>query len=154
MPEFESPHFGHLAYDEQTVLEFPAGLPAFEAHTRFLPVEQAATAPVIFLQSLHSADLVFITLPVQLVDPAYQLALSPEDLEWLELPPGELTAIGAEVACLAILTLPEQGRPTANLLAPVVVNLRTRRAAQCIVLSGEYSHQHPLPCAEKEALCS
>jgi len=37
--------------------------------------------------------------------------------------------------------------PTANLLAPVVVNLKTRRGLQAIQVDSSYSHQHPVLAA-------
>jgi flagellar assembly factor FliW len=58
--------------------------------------------------------------------------------------------------CLAILTVPKEGPVTANLLAPVVVNLATRVAVQAVRADTMYSHRHPIAtlqsCSE-EALC-
>ena len=43
---------------------------------------------------------------------------------------------------------------TANLIAPLVINLRTRQAVQAIVCEGDYSHQHVFPASSPEAVCS
>jgi flagellar assembly factor FliW len=56
------------------------------------------------------------------------------------------------VACLAILTLPERGT-TANLLAPVVINIKNMKAVQAIAPDCAYSHQHILRTVEAMA-CS
>jgi flagellar assembly factor FliW len=53
---------------------------------------------------------------------------------------------------LAILSVSENRPPTANLLAPVVINLRTRVAIQAIRLDTAYSHEQPL--AMEGAPCS
>ena len=70
-----------------------------------------------------------------------------EDLARLALAPEQQLRIGKEVACLAVLTLLESG-PTANRLAPIVINIANLKALQAIVQEFGYSHQHVLPPAE------
>lgn len=152
--EVVSKHFGAVSYTDEQIIHFPVGLPAFEEHRQFLLMEQEATAPVVFLQSLSWPELSFITLPLLLVDPSYRLALSPEDLELLALPTDRQPALGAEVYGLAIITVPEGGPPTANLAAPIVVNTRTRQAVQAILADAGYSHAHALSAPEEETECS
>jgi flagellar assembly factor FliW len=74
-----------------------------------------------------------------------------QDLEALGLPAGANPRIGQDVLCLAVLCLRETGT-TANLLAPVVVNLKNYRAVQAVSPESKYSHRHPL-FAPDEALC-
>lgn len=145
---------GSSSFGPETVIEFPAGLPGFEQETRFLALEQPGTKPLVFLQSLSQPELCFITLPVGAVDPDYRLEVSPEDLRLLELPENRQPQIGTEVLCLVIVSVAEARRPTANLLAPLVVNLRTRRAVQAIAPDTGYSHQYPLSGANQEDPCS
>jgi flagellar assembly factor FliW len=154
MPEAQTKHFGVVSYDPEAVLRFPAGLPAFEQERDFIAIEPPATAPVVFLQSLARPELCFVTLPILAVDPAYELSMCQEDIEALGLNVERQPRIGAEVACLAILSTPADRPPTANLLAPVVVNLATRAAVQAIRVDSRYSHQQPLPLAAGEASCS
>ena len=149
MPMLSSRNFGPVEYQEESVFEFPAGLPGFEEERRFVPIEHAASKPIVFLQSLNRPSLCFITLPVLAVRGDFSLAISAEDLRTLELPEKRQPAIGAEVLCLAILSVAEGHMPTANLLAPVVVNLKTRRGLQSIQVDSSYSHQHPVLTAER-----
>jgi flagellar assembly factor FliW len=51
-----------------------------------------------------------------------------------------------------VLSLRETG-PTANLLAPVIVNLKSLKAVQAVAQEGSYSHQHPLVTEEMAAAC-
>ena len=153
MAEFVTQHFGTVQYSPEQIIHFPYGLPAFDEETRFLPVEQPSKAPVIFLQSLARPELVFITLPVLTIEPAYRLMMAEEDLEALELPPDRQPEIGAEVMCLVVVTVAEGKPPTANMMAPIVVNLRTRRAVQAIQAETGYSHQHVLPAHPREREC-
>jgi len=140
----ESPRLGPIVFDSEQVIRFPAGLPAFEDETEFLLVAREATAPVVFLQSVLRPELAFITLPVTAVAPDYNLGLSPEDHRQLG---GEPDA--GSLLALAIVTVGPERRPTANLLAPVVIDLARRRGAQLLRPASGYSHAHelPLPCS-------
>ena len=66
-----------------------------------------------------------------------------EDMMLIGLRPGAPPRIGDDVLCLAVICIRENG-PTANLLAPVVVNLRNRQSVQAVAPSSRYSHRHPL----------
>jgi len=144
---------GEIEYSEDVVMHFSEGLFGFESETRFLPIEVPSLHPLLFLQSVEQQGLCFITLPILVIDPAYRLMLSPGDLELAGLP-GKQPVIGEDVLCLAILTLHKDAPATANLIAPLVMNLRTRQAVQAIVCEGDYSHQHVFPASSPEAVCS
>lgn len=151
--QLESRHFGTLEYGPEAILEVAGGLPAFEDETRFVLIEQAAVAPLVILQSLQTPELAFLTLPVLAVAPDYRLQMSAEDLQRLDLEAGRQPEIGQEVLCLAIVTLSPDGPPTANLMAPVVVNRRTRQALQAIQADSGYSHQHALRASREADGC-
>jgi len=143
MPELTSIHFGKISYQESAAFHFPHGLPGFERARTFLPVSLPDRDPLIFLQNVEDPALCFLALPILAADPAYRLEVSPDDLALLGMPPRPQPRIGADVLCLAVVSLREAG-PTANLLAPIVINLRNRRAVQAIAPQGGYSHQHAL----------
>jgi flagellar assembly factor FliW len=118
-------------------LDFPHGIPAFENETRFRLIDRE---PLLFLESEKNPKLSFLLLPVALIEPDYKLAMSAEDRD----------AIGASgdsrLMCLAVITAAEDSPPTANLLAPVVINLDNGRAVQAVRSDSKYSH--------KKAICS
>jgi len=144
MPNLGTPHFGVLDYQVGQVIHFPDGLPAFEDQREFIPVEQSDSAPIIFLQSLTRPDLVFMTIPAHFIDPGYRLMAAEEDLAGLCLAGQQQFAPNPEALVLAIVTVAANQTATVNLMAPVVVNLATRRAAQIIQSEADYSFQHPL----------
>jgi flagellar assembly factor FliW len=152
VPQAATKQFGTIEYRNEETVEFPLGLPAFEQERKFLLLQRPETGPVVFLQSLGQAGLCFVTLPLLVVDPSYQLSVSAEDLRILGLTEpflrGEQPEIGREIEALAIMSV-TNSRPTANLLAPVIVNIspRGRRlpaiGVQAIRLDSQYSHEHP-----------
>ena len=141
-----SKRLGAIDLDEAAILHFPAGLPGFEHCTRFALLERPAAAPIVFLQSLDTPEICFLAAPVTAIDPSYQLAMTPEDLGCIGVESAE------DALCLAILSLADGGRFTANLLAPVVIERTSRRAVQAVRVDSRYSHQHPL--AEQDPPCS
>ncbi|HXA51319.1 MAG TPA: flagellar assembly protein FliW, partial [Candidatus Acidoferrum sp.] len=95
--------------------------------------------------------LCFITMPVLSVDPRYRLKVNSEDLGEIGLPTARQPKIGEDVFCLTVLSIREAG-PTANLMAPIVINLKTRRAVQAITADSDYSHQYEL-MPQESAVC-
>ncbi|HMD50683.1 MAG TPA: flagellar assembly protein FliW [Bryobacteraceae bacterium] len=143
-----------MDYKEESVFEFLAGLPAFEHERGFVFIEMPEYAPLVFLQSLSQASLCFLALPVLAVDPGYRLAVSVEDRASLGLDPGREPAPGDGIVMLALVSLRDGFPPSANLMAPIVVNVRNRRGLQAIRVDRAYSHQHPVPAEEHyEGIC-
>jgi flagellar assembly factor FliW len=151
MAQVETEYFGTTTYREDSVFDFPAGLPAFLNEKRFVPIESPQHSPLLFLQSLIQPALCFLALPIQVVDPEYRLAVSREDLVLLDLPLDRQPLLDSEVALLVLLSLHDGLSTTANLMAPIVVNLKTRRALQAIRQDSLYSHQHPIARVREKA---
>jgi flagellar assembly factor FliW len=137
MPQIQTRDLGPLDYDVSAMLHFPFGLPGFEGEKSFLLIENATAAPVLFLQSTETPALCFLTIPVQVVDPGYQIGMTEEDA-------GTVGIGRQDVAVLAILASNSRGDLTANLLAPVIVNLATKIGLQAVRPDTGYSHQHPV----------
>ena len=120
------------------ILHFREGIPGFENLTRFTLLQDENLLPIVFLVALEEPRISFPVVPIQRIRPDYALRLSEEDRKALELS-GE-SKPGQDLLCLAILNLGEGAQPaTANLFAPVVVNLQTWTAKQVIQFESSYS---------------
>lgn len=147
-----SPWLGDIESDPQCELLFPAGLPGFEEQRRMLPVEIPAQRPLLYLQSLDSAEICFVALPVYVIDPEFQLRISDEERSLLQLPEDRDPVIGADVLCVVLLM--RSGRTVqANLNAAVVINLHNRRGVQCVDPSGVSAGFRLSPDSGWTALC-
>lgn len=144
MPSTNTKQFGLVHFSEEDVFEFPDGIPGFESERSFIYVERPALRPVVFLQSVVNPDLCFITLPAVSIDPAYQLQIAPEELNILGLASGEAASNESSLACLAIVCLPREGQPTANLLGPVVLSRTTKKGLQSVRDDCRYSATTPI----------
>ena len=151
MPSVLTRDFGLLDTDTSAELHFPLGLPGFASEKSFVVIEQTASAPLVFLQSTTTSSLCFLAIPVLQIDPDYQIGMSLEDLRaigCIETENACQPVLGSEVLCLTILSAHDDGTLTANLLAPIVVNLQTRLSVQAVRLDSRYSHQTALTQGE------
>jgi flagellar assembly factor FliW len=147
MPIISTKQFGIVQFSDEDVFDFPGGLPGFESERRFLCIERPALRPVVFLQSVDNPALCFITLPARTVDPQYQLDVPPDERTVLGLATGDASTWEQSLACLAIVCMPDQGAPTANLLGPVVLSRETRKGVQAVRDDCRYSAVTPLQAA-------
>jgi flagellar assembly factor FliW len=156
MPRILTAYFGELDYSEASVFHFPHGLPGFEHERNFLFVQRPQTEPLLFLQSVGTPHLCFILLPILVVAANYRFNLDAEDLAALHLPPSRQPRIGEDILCAAIVRTgdSEEDGPTANLMAPVVVNLKAQIGVQVIHAGSPYSHRHPIAASQDVAPCS
>lgn len=133
--KIESPRFGTLEVEPSKVIEFPRGLPGFESCHRFSLFHPEGEDPKYFiLQSLDEPDVAF-----HIADPArfgfsYEIALSDEEAAELGL------ADPAAAVVAVILAKPETAAPlSANLNAPLVINLAARRGVQHVFARLDYA---------------
>ncbi|NSL56384.1 MULTISPECIES: flagellar assembly protein FliW [Uliginosibacterium] len=134
--KIDSPQFGSLEVASNKVVEFPLGLPGFEACKRytFIEVEQSSEAFAV-LQGVDDPAIAFAVTTPDLLGLHYEFELSEEEQNLLGATRAE------DVAVLVILRKgePEQMRRAgdahvkANLMAPLVINGATMRGLQKII---------------------
>ncbi|MBQ7170374.1 MAG: flagellar assembly protein FliW [Synergistaceae bacterium] len=135
--KFDTQRFGEVSYSSEEVLLFPRGIPAFETNHEWILVGSDNSA-VKWLQSLDDPDLALPVTSPDAVQPDYNARI-PED---------ELTLIGgtnpSDLALLIVVSIPQSApwNMTANLRAPIIINLKTHKAVQVIALNEEYPIRH------------
>jgi flagellar assembly factor FliW len=144
MPICETKFHGPISFEQEQVLQVPAGLFGFPEETEFLLLELPSSRPIVFMQSVRSSMLCFISLPVQVIDPDYRLSIGDENLKQFGYTVDRPPVMGKDLLCLALLSTGEKRATTANLLAPVVIDIANHHGMQVIV-NFPYSHQHALP---------
>lgn len=133
----ESRRFGVFDVPDATILHFPQGLVGFPQLRRYVVLEHRPGSPFKWLLSVDDPDLAFaVAHPGELVadyQPPLDLAA-----RLLETDP-------AQVALFVLVTIPsDPTRMTVNLMAPVVVDLRTRRARQIVLDDPRCAPDHPV----------
>jgi flagellar assembly factor FliW len=139
--KLETTRFGTLEIEEKQVIQFPDGLYGFEKETRFtfLPFNPNVESPMEWMQSALSPHLAFVITDPYLYVPDYKLKLLEEDRKKVGL------AQGDTFITRSIVTIPENyTEMTANLVAPLVINLNNGVAKQFVLTSMEYDTRHYL----------
>lgn len=127
----EHRRIGKIALDASEVLHF-SGLPGFPAVRDFALAQHGDGSPFAWLASLDDLDLAFVVAEPEKLFTEYRPAFGPR----------ELGAVGAaetgEVLVLAIANL-TRGEACLNLAAPILVNAKTRRAAQVVLPDSKFA---------------
>jgi flagellar assembly factor FliW len=150
MPKVYSRDFGAIDYQSGDPFVFPGGLPGFPNETAFLPVEVPEQIPLLYLQSLATPDLCFVSLPARCIVSDYDLSPNSDDYARIGLSPD--VRPGPQMLCLALVCFTEDGSAAANLRAPIIINLQNRTGIQTIQSDDRYPIRFPLR-PEKEAPC-
>ncbi|WP_036225967.1 flagellar assembly protein FliW [Mesoaciditoga lauensis] len=128
---------GTFEIDEKEIILFKNGLPGFENLRRFCLISRADTEPIKWLVSLEDER---VALPV--VDPwiilgDYSFELNKETLGKLENPTKDRTLV------MVVIDLHSEN-VSANMAAPIVINLDKGVGEQIILEDERYSIRHPL----------
>ncbi|HTW82760.1 MAG TPA: flagellar assembly protein FliW [Candidatus Sulfotelmatobacter sp.] len=136
----ELPRFGSCTFREDEVLTFPWGLPGFGHLRRFLALHLEEQEHFIWLQSLDDPSVALPTCNPFHMFPDYQVKLPEYAVSSLDLKrPEEFVFLGI------VIVGPNASDMTMNLLAPVIVNLRTRTGRQVTLEGSGYSVRTPVP---------
>jgi flagellar assembly factor FliW len=134
------PKFGELTYAPTDVIEFPWGLPGFAEHRRWLLLTLDSHPSFVWLQSLDDVKIAIPTADPYLIFETYDPKLPAYAFVALDVN----TAEDFTMLCVVVVT--DNAREmTMNLMAPIVVNLRTRRARQIMLENSGYSVKEPIP---------
>ena len=129
MMTIQTSRFGELEVSEDTLLTFPSGLVGFPAVQQFVVLDVAEDSYYQWFQAIKEPHLALVIIDVHYLDPEFQANISDEGLAELDITQND------PILILAVMTIPS-GHPeqaTANLRAPLVVNLRTRKGKQLIL---------------------
>jgi flagellar assembly factor FliW len=120
-------------------LQFVGPVAGFSEHREFVLVEIDPASMVCALRSLDDPEVRFLVLPPGPLFPDYAPEISDDWAESLEL-------TRAEDALVLVIVNPGTSivDATVNLMAPIVINTVTLRAAQ-VVLAEDFPLRAPLP---------
>lgn len=129
--------FGEISLEDSAEITFENGIIGFSQETRFALLERP-TGPIAYLQSIITPRLALPVVDATILRPAYpNISLA------------EIAAItGAKPEHMAILVVVAvdagDAQLRANLLAPVVIDVESRRGRQIILEGTSYSASTPI----------
>jgi flagellar assembly factor FliW len=139
----QTSRFGPVTLHGEDILDFPEGILGFNDLRRFVLLDDPNDEIFAWLQSCEVAQIAFPVLEPELFAQNYQVSLTKHDLESLSLP--VVQGQGPRVRSFSIITIPEDPtQMTANLKAPIVINIEKRIARQIVLQDNNLAIREPI----------
>jgi flagellar assembly factor FliW len=114
--------------EKEVIFKFKSGLPAFEDCKDFIFILDQNVEPFICMQSLNRENLSFVCVDPFMINRDYTVKLQENVLERLDVSGKD------DVLILAVVTVsPDMTETTANLMGPLILNLKTNEGMQIIL---------------------
>ena len=131
--------FGSVQIAQEDVINFPEGILGFNDLRRFVLLDDPNDEIFAWLQSCEVPDIAFPVLEPEIFASEYKPLLTKTDNESLKLEGGQ------RPRAFAIITIPEDPTlMTANLKAPILVNVKLRMARQCVLQDNHLQIREPI----------
>jgi flagellar assembly factor FliW len=135
----QTSRFGSVSLNNDDVIDFPEGILGFSTLRQFVLLDDPNDEIFAWLQSCEVPQIAFPVLEPELFTQAYDIALTRHDLESLGLGKQE------KFRAFSIITIPDDPtQMTANLKAPVVINIEKRLARQIVLQDNNLAIREPI----------
>jgi flagellar assembly factor FliW len=139
-------YHGEIEVNEGSLLSFEQGIPGFAEEKKFVLLPLPENDWFHILQSVSTPQLGFVVTDPFLFTKEYDFELDQGSVETLELTNEK------NVKVLTILTMRETlTESTANLQAPIIINLANNNAKQVILNDSNYQTKHLLFAQPEQA---
>lgn len=118
-------HFGEITVEPQHIFSFATGMLGFDDLKDYVLISEEETFPFKWLISIEQPDIGFPLLSPWLMDLNYN--------------PGSSYKLETQVFFVVVTLEDENGRMTANMKAPVILNTETQSGEQIILPFDKYS---------------
>ncbi|OAT81550.1 flagellar assembly protein FliW [Bacillus sp. MKU004] len=139
-------YHGEIEVKEDRVLNFEQGIPGFNEEKEFVVLPLQDNELFHILQSVTTSQLGFVVTDPFLFTKEYDFELDQGTVELLAFTSEK------DVKVLTILTMRETlNKSTANLQAPIIINLANNKAKQVILNDTTYQTKHPIFAQPEQA---
>ena len=135
----QTSRFGQIPIEEADVLSLPEGILGFVDLRKMVLLDDPNDELFAWMQSCEIPGIAFPILEPELFAPEYRVILTRHDLEALQ------ATANSRLRYLTIVTIPDDPTlMTANLKAPIVVNVEKRIARQCVLQDNALAIREPI----------
>ncbi|TCO76467.1 flagellar assembly protein FliW [Marinisporobacter balticus] len=127
-------HFGEIEIKDETIINFPEGIPAFEDFKQYVVIKNPDTENDFhWLQCVDNSDLTFVVVNPFEIKEDYDFEIPDRIVKQLQIEKYE------DVMILSIIVIPENvEKITANLKAPVIINIHKKIGKQFVLEDERY----------------
>ncbi|TDO94442.1 flagellar assembly factor FliW [Halanaerobium saccharolyticum] len=137
--------FGKIEIDKSDIISFNSGLPGFEKLEEFILLPLAEESPFIIMQSVEDPDIAFVTVEPGNLIQNYEFEISDKTEKKLKI------ESVSNLLILNIITIKDDFKnSTANLSAPIVINLEEKLGQQVILDDQRYQVRYKIFAAAEE----
>jgi flagellar assembly factor FliW len=131
--------FGSVSIAAEDVIHFPEGLLGFNELRKFVLLDDPTDEIFAWLQSCEEPGIAFPLLEPELFTTTYSVQLTKHDLDTMGLKSMD------GIRYFSIITIPaDPTQMTANLKAPIVVHVPTRKARQVVLQDNSLAIREPI----------
>lgn len=135
----QTSRFGQVSLKTEDILTFSEGILGFADLRQFVLLDDPSDEIFAWLQSCESAQIAFPVLEPELFSDTYKVNLTKSDLEGVKL------SDQTKARYFSIITIPDDPtQMTANLKAPIVINVEKRLARQCVLQDNNLAIREPI----------
>ncbi|MFN8791417.1 MAG: flagellar assembly protein FliW [Bdellovibrionales bacterium] len=135
----QTSRFGQVQLTNDDVLTFPEGLLGFQDLKTFVLLDDPNDDIFAWLQSCESPAIAFPVLEPELFAENYKVNLNRTDTESLGL------SSNGRARKFCIVTIPDDPtQMTANMKAPIVINVENKKARQCVLQDNNLAIREPI----------
>ncbi len=136
----QTTRFGQIELNENEALNFPEGLLGFNQLRKFILIDDPHDDIFAWLQSCENGAIAFPVLEPELFAENYKVSLAKMDLDQLNM---KSLQEGSSIFC--IVTIPDDPTlMTANMKAPIVINIEQKTARQCVLQDNQLAIREPI----------
>lgn len=136
--KIETRPFGEVEIDEKSIIIFEKGIPGFEGFLKFALFDIEGSL-MKCIQSIEDKNMCLIIINPFDYFKDYEINLSADEIKRLQISKEE------DVLIFNILNIKED-KVTANMLAPIVVNVIKKLGVQIILQDSNYSIRQEIKC--------
>lgn len=135
----QTTRFGQIEMTNEDLIEFPEGILGFANLRKFVLIDTATDEVFAWLQSCERAEIAFPVLEPEFFSSNYKFTLTKSDMEALAVKNLD------RVKVFCVVTIPENPIDmTANLKAPILINVPERTARQCVLQDNNLAIREPI----------
>lgn len=139
--KIETKYLEELEVENENILSFPNGILGFENSTCFVLIDFPNNSLFKFLQDVDNVDICFILINPWDFFEDYEIDIPDKELDTIDLNP----QIENSLEVYSIVTLGNSlNESTANLLAPIIINIKSKIGKQYVLTYTSYSTKHKL----------
>ena len=132
--------FGEIEIDKSAIFDFVSPIIGFKDLKQYAIVDYKPDSPFKWLQSIEDMDLAFPITLCSFFGINYQFDIPDEEAQLLEIESAD------DVFVCNIANIPSSNPQSAtiNMLAPIIVNLKNKKAMQIILKNTDFEVRHKL----------